>query len=183
MKTIYFIRHAKSKDFERGESDCERSLKEQGFSDIKTIGNYLKIREEIPELILSSSAFRAQQTAMELAKILEYKKNVEYFDELYKFSILKTKSILEALDDDVSKIFVIGHGLSLTELINGLIEDHISKFPTMGVAKVDFDIDSWSKLEEKKGSVSFFIYPKQFKYYMPKQIRTHFDFSKSLSVE
>jgi len=37
---------------------------------------------------------------------------------------------------------------------------------------LNLDIDSWADITEACGKIEFFIQPKQFKYYMPKQIRT-----------
>ena len=72
-------------------------------------------------------------------------------------------------------ILVVGHNPQVTELVNMLTEEHISKIPTVGVVAMNFDIEEWSELEEAQGEIDFFIYPKQFKYYMPKQIRTTLD--------
>ncbi len=69
-------------------------------------------------------------------------------------------------------IFVIGHNPQLTDFANLLTDEHISKIPAMGVVAINFDIDEWSQLEETRGEIDFFIHPKQFKYYMPKQIRS-----------
>ena len=73
------------------------------------------------------------------------------------------------------RILVVGHNPQLTEVVNMLTKEHVSKIPTVGVVAINFNIDEWNELEEAKGEIDFFIYPKQFKYYMPKQIRTTFD--------
>jgi len=41
----------------------------------------------------------------------------------------------------------------------------------MGVVAIEFDIERWSEIEHIKGKMDFFIYPKQFQYYVPNQIR------------
>lgn len=69
-------------------------------------------------------------------------------------------------------ILVVGHNPQVTELANMLTEEHISKIPSLGVVAMDFDIETWGELEDAQGEINFFIYPKQFKYYMPKQIKT-----------
>jgi phosphohistidine phosphatase len=52
------------------------------------------------------------------------------------------------------------------------MDEHISKFPSLGIISIHFDIDSWNDIAKNKGEIDFFIFPKQFKYYMPKQIRS-----------
>jgi len=36
---------------------------------------------------------------------------------------------------------------------------------------IDFDIERWSDIGYTKGKMDFFIFPKQFQYYIPNQIR------------
>jgi len=86
--------------------------------------------------------------------------------------IMDTLSLQE---DKYNDIFLIGHNPELTEIINHLIDDNFQKLPTMGVICINLDIDSWSDIKDIKGEVDFFISPKQFKYYVPKQIRTKLD--------
>jgi phosphohistidine phosphatase len=55
---------------------------------------------------------------------------------------------------------------------NLLSPDHFGKIPALGVAALELPIGSWSELEPSGESrTDFFIYPKQFRYYMPRQIR------------
>ena len=126
-------------------------------------------------MILSSSALRAQLTADTLAKKLKYKERIHYMKELY-FSRPETiMNIISLQDNSCNRIFVIGHNPGLTEFGNMLLKEHFTKLPTMGVIAIQLDIENWEDIEEKSGEVDFFIYPKQFKYYMPKQIRTTWD--------
>jgi len=172
MKEIYLIRHAKAEDFSEGLSDFERSLKKKGLKDIQTIGSYLALQGISPDVILSSCAMRAQESALKLAERLSFK-GVQYFlEELYYAPYEDVLNIIMAQEKSCEKLFIIGHNPQLNELINALSKEFISKVPTMGVVALRFDIDEWSELEKTKGSLEFFIYPKQFKYYMPRQIRT-----------
>ena len=61
---------------------------------------------------------------------------------------------------------------SITELAKIFQEESFTKFPTLGILAINLDIDSWKDIVDCKGEIDFFIVPKQFKYYMPKQIRT-----------
>ncbi|NPA66679.1 MAG: histidine phosphatase [Epsilonproteobacteria bacterium] len=172
MKTIYFFRHAKAKNFHQDESDFEREISNKGKKQIRTISSYLKLRGILPDLILSSCALRAQQTAIGLCDTLEYNGKIDYLNQLYRGSSSKDiLDIIEIQDDRYDTLFVIGHHPDITELVNTLTDEHISKVPSMGVVAIKFNIDSWSKLEVKKGKVDFFIFPKQFQYYMPNQIK------------
>jgi len=171
MKTLYLIRHAKSGWSTPGTRDFERTLSKKGKKDINTIGSYLALRNVSPDLILSSCALRAQQTTDLLAKKIDCNSKKYYLEELYLTSLETIKEIIMVQDKDVDSMFVVGHNPQLHELANILTNEHISKFPSLGIVAINFEIDDWNDVGEIKGQLDFFIFPKQFKYYMPRQIR------------
>jgi phosphohistidine phosphatase len=172
MKKIYFIRHAKAENFSEGISDFERGLRKKGIKDIETIGSYLALQEISFDLLLSSYALRAQQTAVSLAERLSFCGEQHFLEELYFSSFEEVLNIITVQDDCYESIAIVGHNPQLNELTNRLSGEFIQKIPAMGVVALEFDIQEWSEIQECKGRVDFFIYPKQFKYYMPKQIRS-----------
>ena len=137
------------------------------------MGSYLALQSLKPDLILSSLALRAQITADTLAKKIEYEGRIHYMDELYNSRPETFMNVLTLQDDQYKTIFLIGHNPELTEFANFLIDNNFKKFPTAGILAINLDIDAWSKISEKIGKVDFFLQPKQFKYYVPNQIRTH----------
>jgi len=138
------------------------------------MSSFLSLRRIKPDLILSSLALRAEETADMLAKKLEYDDKIHYMKDLYRSSSSTLLDTISLQDDKYKKIFMIGHNPELTEFSNYLLKDNIMKIPTLGIIAITFDIDSWEDIGEKKGKLDFFIHPKQFKYYMPKQIQTTF---------
>jgi phosphohistidine phosphatase len=171
IKRLYLIRHAKSSWKDIDASDFERGLTKKGKKNIDTIGSYLKLRGIKPDTVLASCARRTQETADLLATKLEYDGPVSYMQELYFTDTETLKQIIMLQESDVDSIFVIGHNPQVTDMANALIDEHISKIPTMGVVAIDFEIDRWSDIAHTKGKLDFFIYPKQFQYYIPNQIR------------
>ncbi len=136
------------------------------------MGSYLALRGIVPDLILSASSLRAQRTADELASRLDYEGRIHYLKELYRVFPETVLEVLSLQDDDCSELFVIAHNPELSEIANLLTQDHFGKIPALGIISIRFDIDNWAELlENTKGETDFFIYPKQFHYYMPKQIR------------
>ena len=135
------------------------------------MGSYLKLRGILPDLLIASCSLRTQETADGLADKLEYDGTRNYLQELYLTSPETLKETLMMQEDNTNSILVVSHNPQVTELANMLTEEHLSKIPTLGVVAIDFDIDAWSELEDAKGEIDFFIFPKQFKYYMPQQIR------------
>ena len=139
------------------------------------MSSYMSLRRIEPDLMLSSSALRAQMTADQLAEKMKYKGRIHYMEELYMTRPKTLLNIMTLQENEYDKIFLIGHNPELTEFANLLIEEHFSKLPTLGILAINLDIDSWEDIEEDIGEIDFFIHPKQFKYYLPKQIRTTWD--------
>ncbi len=129
----------------------------------------------MPDVILSSCSLRTQETADGLANKLLFEGPKYYLQELYLTHPKTLKETLIMQEKQLSTVFIVGHNPQITDFANMLTDEHISKIPTLGVVAINFDIDEWSEIEEIKGKIDFFISPKQFKYYMPKQIRTILD--------
>ena len=176
MKTLYLIRDAKSDWSVPGESDMERDITKKGLKHINTMASYLTLRGIKPDVILSSCALRAQETTNILASNMKFTGLKYYLQELYLSPPELIKEIIMAQDDKFSEMFIIGHNPQLSELVFILSAEHIAKMPSLAIVAIKFDIQEWSELEDKQGEIEFFITPKQFKYYMPKQIRTTLEF-------
>jgi phosphohistidine phosphatase len=172
MKEIYLIRHAKAEDFSNKVEDFERGLKKRGLKDIQTIASYMALQDISPDVVLSSCAMRAQESTLKLLERVAFKGVTHYLQELYYAPYEDVLNIIMAQDSAFEKMFIVGHNPQLNELVNHLSSSCISKIPTMGVVALRFDIEEWSELKAGSGVLDFFIYPKQFRYYMPKQIRT-----------
>jgi len=150
-----------------------RKLTKHGLDDLTTMGSYIALRKIKPDLILSSCALRAQITADTLAKKIEYKQNISYMNELYLTKPEIILNVLGAQEDTYESIFLVGHNPALTELVNIFTDDHFTKFPTLGIFSLKLNIDSWKDISEMTNAkIDFFIFPKQFKYYMPEQIQS-----------
>ncbi len=153
-----------------------RGLSKCGLHDLKTMGSYMALRKIKPDLMLSSCALRTQLTADALAEKLKYSEQIYYMDELYLTRSEMALHVLSTQEDQHESIFFIGHNPTLTELAHLFTNDTFTKFPTLGILALKLDIDSWKEIVDvQNAEIDFFIFPKQFKYYIPKQIRAVLD--------
>ncbi len=153
--------------------DFLRGLSKRGLHDLETMGSYMALRKIKPDLMLSSCALRTQLTADALAEKIGYSDRILYMDELYLTRLEMVLNVLSTQEDKHESMFFIGHNPALTELVNMFINDDFTKFPTLGIFALKLDIDSWKEIVDvRNAEIDFFIFPKQFKYYIPKQIRT-----------
>jgi len=136
------------------------------------MGSYLGLRKICPDMILSSAALRAQLTADGLAEKMGYTGKVQYLDELYLSRPEMHINVLSLQEDHYESLMLVGHNPALWELANTLQAENFAKFPTLGILALELQIDSWEEIKERcHASIDYFIFPKQFKYYMPGQIR------------
>src|SRR6266480_3652337 len=63
MKTLLLLRHAKSSKEDPGLRDFDRPLNERGVMDARLVGDFIRQQKIQPDLIISSPAERARQTA------------------------------------------------------------------------------------------------------------------------
>ena len=109
MKTVYFVRHAKSSWANSNMSAHERPLNERGERDAPDMGQRLRRRELRPEMIIASSAVRAKTTAEIIAAEIEYPESEIIIDErLYEAEPDDILNILSDLQSPVSCVMLVG---------------------------------------------------------------------------
>ena len=162
MKTLYLIRHASYDKKDTTVFDEELKLTTSGYEEIDSIAYQLQAEKIKPELILSSCAIRAQDTALELSSKLGYAGKVHYLDDLYLSSSNAIKETLTLHPYDCDNLFIIGHDEPLRVLIGSISDEKLSEIPNACVIALTLDIDNWYELDSAKGNIDFFLYPEQY---------------------
>jgi len=161
MKTLYLVRHAKSSWDNPNQSDHDRPLNPRGERDAPRMGKRLRKRKDRPEVIISSSAVRAQTTARILATAIDYHTSDIAIDErLYGAEPEDVLSIIGDLDGGIECAMLIGHNPTFTALINALGRCDFDNVPTCGMAVLTFPVDSWKNLATVQGNLVDFDFPK-----------------------
>jgi phosphohistidine phosphatase len=161
MKTLFLVRHAKSSWDDATLSDRDRPLNDRGKRDAPKMGERLAKRDVSPDLILSSPAVRALETAEIIAKKLDYRrKDIVVDDRLYAVAADDLLDVIHKLDDRLRRVMLFGHNPELTELAHRL-SGKISHLPTCAVAEFRFDAKSWSKIGKVKPTKVALDYPKK----------------------
>ncbi len=160
MKTLYLVRHAKSSWKDKSIIDFDRPLNKRGLHDAPLIGSMLRSKKIDLELIISSPAKRAKETAKILANELVFKGNILFDEEIYEASLDQLISKIKNLDENLNKVMLIGHNPELTNLANYLSKEFITNIPTCGVVALTID-KSWKNISAKNCKIMFFEYPKK----------------------
>jgi phosphohistidine phosphatase len=161
MKYLTIIRHAKSSWSTQDLDDILRPLNERGLKSIKIIGNYLKEKKIQPDLMITSPATRAVQTAVGIGDLLNYKiDKLKINQEIYFGSTTDILAGLKNTENTFNDIILFGHEPILSSLIFHFTQTSLEKFPTCAVYRIAFDIKSWKETDLIIGKCEFYVNPK-----------------------
>ncbi|QRN82189.1 histidine phosphatase family protein [Chloroflexota bacterium] len=160
MKTLFLMRHAKSSWKDDSLEDHERPLKKRGKKDIKLIAKVMKKSDLKPELIITSSAVRAKETAELLAEALGYKGKINTSDELYMGEPSDYLKILQGIKEKYNSVLFVGHNPGLEAYLQ-IIDGEIESLPTGGLGYLMLAVDEWDEITiETMGDLVGFWKPK-----------------------
>lgn len=147
MKTLLLLRHAKSSWKQPDINDHDRPLNKRGKKEAPEVGKYLKAHDLVPDLILSSTARRAQDTAQAVADESGYEREIGLYQDLYLSDTACYLDIIQSLPDTSKRVLVVGHNPVMDELLT-LLTDVAQHMTTAALAQIDLPISSWQELNE-----------------------------------
>jgi len=159
MKTIYVLRHAKASWDNPDWSDFERPLNKRGLEEAQFIGASIYERGLQPDLVVSSPAKRAKQTAVLVKELAEVPRAVEFDERIYEASPLTLFNLIREFNDKYDTILIIGHNPGFEDLVRLLTGETVS-MSTAALAEINLEIESWRELETGMNNLGFIILPK-----------------------
>jgi len=148
MKTVLVLRHAKSSWKDTGVSDHDRPLNKRGKMTAPRMGQLLYEEDLVPDVILSSTALRARETADMVADASGFEGDVAYLEDLYHAWPSDYLDALRSLSDDVNTAMIVGHNPGLELLLEQLTGES-ERLPTAALALIQLPIDFWSQLDDE----------------------------------
>lgn len=161
MKTIYFIRHAKT-IHDGVTPDFERFLEPRGHGDARLMAGFLKRKNISIEKLISSPALRALQTAQILANELEIKRKIKQIPSLYASKPGIIIEVINDIKDKFSSVAIVGHNNEISEVCSLLCSQDIC-LPTCAICAISFEAQSFKDIEVNSGKLDFFLSPKMLK--------------------
>lgn len=155
MKRLVLLRHAKSSWAEPDMDDHERPLNQRGRKGAQVIAGYLRQRRIRPDLVLCSTARRAQETLEIVKEGLGAGARIENDQALYLAGAEGVLARVKRVDGaGVGTLMVVGHNpdlqnlaLMLAEAGQAALTSRIrAKFPTAGLVVLDCPADAWDEL-------------------------------------
>ena len=161
MKKLYLIRHAKSDWSNSKLEDYDRPLNKRGERDAPLMASILKQKNANPDLIISSPAYRTKKTAKIIKKGIAYKGKIVYDQHLYEASLKTILELINYINDDYDKVFIIGHNPTLN-LLAFYLTGFNDNIPTCGILEIDINCDRWREVNKRSSKLICFDYPKKY---------------------
>ena len=165
MKELILVRHAKSDWGNEMLKDVDRHLNERGVTDAYYSSNWFMETKKMPELIISSTATRALNTALIFARSIGFDmKNFKLEKDIYEGSAGELFEVINRQNDSKNSIMLFGHNPGITNVCNILSDDlFFDNVPTSGLLSYTFEKNSWKEIEPKTGKLNYYQFPKDFK--------------------
>ncbi len=166
-KRLILLRHAKS-DWPEGVDDHDRPLSDRGKKAAPLMGVYLERHKLVPDLVLVSTARRAQETWLRICRAIKTPAAVTNTRDVYEAGAAKLLDVVRATDRDIRTLMIVGHNPGLEDLAKRLMKDLggepgerlRQKFPTAAMAVLSFDLGDWKDIAVETGSLDRFVTPK-----------------------
>ena len=168
VRQLHLLRHAKSSWDDGALSDRDRPLAPRGRRAATRIARWAREHDVRPQLVVTSSAARAQET---LQGVLPGLGEPEVWIEvtLYAASAETLLHRVRALPDEAEEAMLVGHNPGLGDLVLQLAEPGKlrkraeAKVPTGALATLEANIASWSELEPGGARLVAFVVPRELK--------------------
>ena len=161
MKSILLFRHGKSDWNANYEKDHERPLSKRGVQAAKIMGIYLSEIQQIPDLIISSTALRAKTTAQMAKKTGQWNSKLILDNNIYHCSVDELLVILSQQDPKMHFICIVGHQPIFSHFLSEITDSSWVKLPTASMARIDLPFKNWEELKFGKGVLSWMKRPKE----------------------
>jgi len=168
VRRLHLLRHAKSSWDDPALRDRDRPLAPRGVKAATRIARWAQNHDVRPQLVVSSTAVRAQET---LQGVLPGLGDPEIWNEvaLYSAGADMLLDRVRALPDEADEAMLVGHNPGLRNLLlllaeHGELREHAeAKVPTGALATLEADVESWSQLEPGGARLVSFVVPRDLK--------------------
>ncbi|MFD2250460.1 phosphohistidine phosphatase [Pseudochelatococcus lubricantis] len=166
-RRLILLRHTKS-DWPDGIADHERPLGRRGLADAPRIGSYIETHGLIPDFAVVSTARRTRETWDLVEQEFSRSVPTRFDRRIYEAKPGALLYVARETEPSVGTLLLVGHNPGFEDLARFLIgsgseearERLAQKYPTGGLAVIDFDIGDWRDIETRSGSLNRFVTPR-----------------------
>ena len=161
-RRLFIIRHGKSSWDHQGLDDIDRPLAERGIRNAAEMARRLQEKGMVPELLLSSPASRALNTALIMLRNWQLEPaKLQIHDDLYDAYLKEIEQVVATVPATVTQLAIYGHNPSFTIYPNQFLDKPLDNLPTAGVVIVTLESENWKGIGRKHVKETFVDYPKR----------------------
>ena len=165
MKTLYLVRHAKAVNRNKPIPDFVRPLSKRGRQDAATMARRLPDLGAIPDVMVSSPAPRALETAEIFAAAWRYPKAriltcAALYDAGGEEGLSALLAVIHNLDATCHTAMIVGHEPLWSAMAHFLAPSFTEWIPTGGIVCLRVATTDWAQVEGGSSVVSWFHSPK-----------------------
>ncbi len=153
------MRHAKSSWEDASLSDFDRPLNDRGLRSAPFMGKLMRDKDLEPDVISSSPAERAKQTALLVKDASGFSQEIRFDDRIYEASPHTLLQVVSEIDDANISAMLVGHNPGMEGFIRYLTGD-LEPMPTAALAVIELDIDKWTEIADGCGRLQNIYRPK-----------------------
>ena len=139
MKTLLILRHGAAEHMSLS-GDWGRPLTAQGAADAETAGRRIRETFSVPQVIVTSDALRARQTADIVAHSLDFLEKIDARAALYQADTDTLRDVVQALPDEAALALLVGHNPGLEQFAS-------RPLGTACLACLKWDIATWTEAQ------------------------------------
>lgn len=143
VKKLLLLRHAKSSWEDASLRDFERPLNKRGRRAAPLIGKFMNERKLRPDLVLSSPAQRARDTAALALEAGGIETELRYEERIYEADVPTLLEIIRQTEETCGEIMLVGHNPGLEDLL-GFLTGENRHMTTATLARIILDSERWS---------------------------------------
>ena len=168
MRTLIFLRHAKSSWALPGVDDFDRPLNDRGNNAAPQMATWLANKGIKPDVIVCSSAKRTRETLAHIEPLFSQEVATILEPDLYLASSTALFECAEKLDDGYETAMLLAHNPGLHDAALSALTaasrresgEMRSRFPTCACAIISLPIDRWSEITTDIGELNAYMTPK-----------------------
>ncbi len=158
MKTLYLLRHAEASWKDKGLQDFDRPLNASGREAAPLVGRLIRERKLPVDLIISSPAARARETAALVRESAGLSAELLYDERIYDADAPRLLEVVTQAAESADALLLVGHNPGMEELL-AFLTGQRRQMATAALACVALDAEKWIKA--RAGRLEWLVRPKE----------------------
>lgn len=160
MKQLMVLRHAATEMSAAARGDRGRRLTDEGCTDAKSLGLFMKDKGLVPDEVQCSSADRTRETLDYLLPAFDSKPDVRYEDALYGAEEHTLLEFVMSADNTANSLLIVAHNPGVHGFVMGLLSDVqegvradalMHGYPPGTLSVLTFDTNNWQDVAPHTG--------------------------------